>query len=310
MRVKTSLWMSILALAAAACSGAEDGGRHESDLPADLSDTPVHFEMPCLDFYGEDARSAIIERETALGHQLDVENSGTSLVFRDSADEAPFPETVYQMNRTVQLATVRLFGKDRTTVWNRALVLALQSGGYVITAWDDWSLTMENEASGIRVRFMRMTSDNRSLLLFSPMREQREPASGERRVIHPFHALGSSLEAIYRAELASGRELKVLEADRLYATYPEQEGTMYELFGFFMYEGRLDHVMALVRDGDYLDTAEFRLEMEATGFVFLRESGSYKFYLSLDGKTAVRTANLQPGPSIEYLDPDSPIVAQ
>ena len=77
-------------------------------------------------------------------------------------------------------------------------------------------------------------------------------------------------------------------------------GVTVERIGLNAYSFKADKINL-----DYLDSDEFVDAMRQDGYIFNKQENGYKFFTSSDGKCVVRSANLAPYPTIEYLEPES-----
>lgn len=266
-----------------------------------LSETEVGIRLPYLGFYDTTVTEAILRFETEAGSVFaPARGDANTLAFETKNGD--YPLTDYTLRSSRMLLAASLYGASQEVVWNRNLVRFLEEQGFVLTDTSDVAIRMTSHASGVEAELMRITADGRSLVRFTPMREQPALPATPPRLIHPFHTLGAGVQEIYEAELAEGRQLKVAEEGRLYLTFPE-EGTLFERFGFFVENDALYKVMSILYDGSYLDTQECLDEMATEGFLYLRQDGLFRYFRSADGSVVVRSANAAPYPTIEYLDP-------
>ena len=295
--------LGFLCLTAAGCGDTTSTPSEEPPRLPELSDKPVTPRLPYLDFYSTEAKAAILEFETDAGSVFDPATTDAATLAFESANEN-FPRTEYKVLASRLLTSVALYGAGEEDVWNENLLDFLTSSGFAAEEYSDLTIRLLDAEKGIRAEIMRITSDRRSLIRFTPSREQPSLPAPETKLIHPFHTIGASVEQIYAAELAEGRQLQVSEEGRLYVSFPE-DGTLFERFGFFIDEGSLYKVMSILVDGSYLNTQEFVDEMAAEGFIYERQDGYFRYFRAQDGSVVVRSADAAPYPTIEYLDPDS-----
>lgn len=299
-RILAALCIAALAIG---CNKDESG----QDENIVLYDAAVSVEMPYLGFYDTDTKAGVIDFEAEKAN-YDIDNSSANTLIFASVSCADFPTREYVFESGRQLKSVRMIGASEQKVWNSNLVEALQSMGYGKTSASGDVITLDNATSAVRAQIMRRTSDGVSYVLFTPTDELPELPQLESKLIHPFHTFGATPEQIAAGEAAAGRTLYNSGEAGLYVSYPAESGTIYDRFGFWVDVTTgtgLFKVMAIITDGSYLDSDEFLQAMRQDGYTFNKQENGYRYFTSSDGKCVVRSANLAPYPTIEYLEPGS-----
>lgn len=292
--------LGVALLASGGCGDEKVPGGDELQLPASMSESEVADYRPYVAFYEDDAKSAIIAYETELGSVFSPEQStGEAVAFVPASTDFPLVE--YRFRSLRQFVAARLCGASAGVVWNRRFVERLTAAGYVLTESSEQAVALINPTLRVRVEIER--ADAAHAVRFTPTDKLPDLPELERKLIHPFHRIGATLQEITAAEREAGREVAVATEGQLYFSEPPA-GTIFTRFGFFMADGKLYKTMSIVTDGDYLESDEFVAEMEADGFIRYRQEGGYSYFRDLANTIAVRTANLAPYPSIEYLSPD------
>ena len=299
-RILTALCIAALAIG---CNKNEA----DSDENIGLFDEAVSVEMPYLGFYDTDTKSGVIDFEAEKAN-YDMDNSSSNTMVFASIECTDFPTREYVFESGRQLKSVRMVGASERTVWNSNLIDVLAGMGYTRTSADKDMVTLDNAKAAVRAQIMRRTSDGVSYVLFTPTDELPELPELESKLIHPFHTFGATAQQIAAGEAAEGRTLYNAGEKGLYVSLPAEQGTIFDRFGFWVDETTgtgLYKVMSIVTDGTYLDSDEFVDAMRQDGYVFNKQENGYKFFTSSDGKCVVRSANLAPYPTIEYLEPGS-----
>lgn len=295
--------LTLLCIAALAVSCNKD----DAGEPIVFFDDAVSVEMPYLDFYNTDTKAGVIDFEAEKGN-YDIDNSSSNKMVFVSVGCKDFPTRQYEFKSGRQLQSVRMIGASEQTVWNSNLIEALTAMGYAQVSANNEVVTLDNAKAAVRAQIMRRTSDGVSYVLFTPTDELPDLPELESKLIHPYHVFGSTAQQIAAAEAAEGRTLYTTDQQGVYISMPSEQGTIFDRFGFWVDEKEgtgLYKVMSIVTDGDYLDSDEFVEAMRQDGFIFNKQENGYRFFTSSDNKCVVRSANLAPYPTIEYLDPNS-----
>lgn len=287
----------------AACS--DDDASEASGLPASMASVPFDGALPYVDFYASDAKAAILKYETDALRSFSVDEiDGLDMVF--TSQKGSVGKVRYRFCNSRQFDAAELAGRSADAVWNRDFIRLLHASGYETVAVGEERVELVSSARKVRVVVVRADASGAAAARFTP--EEKLPVLPEFSVklIHPFHVFGATLEEIKAAENAAGRDLYRIDGDdRLFRSYGPED-SIFNVFGFRVDDqGKLFYVMSVLRDGDYLDTEEFKEAMAADGFIYERREGSYTYFRDAANTVVVRAANLAPNPTIEYIDPDS-----
>lgn len=288
------------------CNDSDSSG--ESGLPASMSSVEFSGALPCVDFYASDAKTAIINYETAAMRSISIDElDGMDMVF--ASQKGNVDRVYYHFRTSRQFDEAELRGRSSEDVWNKEFIALLRSSGYETTGVSDSRVELLSLARKVKVEVVRINGDGIAAAYFTPTEALPQLPDFSVELIHPFHTFGATLEEIKAAEAAEGRTLYRVDGnDQLFRSYGPED-SIFNVFGFRIdEEGKLYYVMSVLRDGDYLDTEEFKTAMAADGFVYERREGSYTYFRDAANTVVVRAANLAPNPTIEYIDPDSVMI--
>lgn len=291
----------------AACGDDDNGDTPGggSKLPESMTSVEFKGALPYLDFYAADPKPAILQHETDALRTYSVgEVDGLNMIF--SSATGSISKIRYSFCNSRQFDEVELRGRAADDVWNKEFVKVLTAEGYEVTSVSEDRVELLSRAHKVKAEIVRANDAGIAVAYFTPSEKLPELPAFSVTLIHPFHTFGATLEEIKAAENAAGRTLYRVDGDDKLFRSLGPEDSIFNVFGFRLdEEGKLYYVMSVLRDGDYLDTEEFKAAMAADGFIFERREGSYSYFRDAANTVVVRSANMAPNPTIEYIEPDS-----